>query len=69
MAAKTQRIRLLDVYALGPMMIVLGVGAQRDYPLLGPAVALGGVATIIFNARNYQRIRRARRRGEREREE
>lgn len=63
---KTQQIRLLDVYALGPAMIIVGLAAERTQPLLGPAVAVGGVLTILYNARNYQRVRRRRRQRRRE---
>lgn len=63
---KTQQIRLLDVYALGPAMIIVGFAARPTYPVLGPAVAVAGIATILYNANNYQRVRRARRRARRQ---
>ncbi len=59
---KTQQIRLLDVYALGPAMILVGLAARPTYPVMGPVVAVAGIATIIYNAQNYQQVRRARRR-------
>lgn len=57
---KPQSIRLWDVYLIGPLMIVAGMAAERTHPVVGPAVAFFGLATILYNARNYQRIERRR---------
>jgi len=51
---KSQAVRLLDIAALGPFLI----WASRQQRLPAGArtlLALAGVATIIYNARNYLR--------------
>lgn len=59
---KTQTVRLLDVVLLGPAMIFAGattmVATSRS-PLLyfaGLVTAVGGFATIGYNAVNYGRV-------------
>lgn len=49
---KTQEIRVIDVFVLGPLMIWTAsfAGAPRWARL---ALAAAGVATIIYNGRNY----------------
>lgn len=51
---KTQEVRLIDVFALGPLMIWVATfpGAPR---LARTALWLGGLATIVYNGRNYLR--------------
>lgn len=53
---KTQTIRLLDVFAIGPLMIYGGV---RSGGALGLTLALTGAATIVFNGGNYLAVQRA----------
>lgn len=56
---KTQAIRLLDVFAIGPVMIVSAWTiwkAIRDRDLLAGVLAVFGVSTVLYNARNYLRI-------------
>ena len=54
---KSQEVRLLDVFALGPFMIWVAT-QTRDLPLWARAVlGASGVATIGYNLRNYKRIR------------
>ena len=60
MAAKTQDVRLLDVWVLGPAMIL---GARQiESPTLRVIVGAGGAATILYNLANYQAQRRRKRR-------
>jgi len=59
---KSQSIRLLDVFVLGPWLIWLGARdtaalTQRERTLL----TLAGAATVGYNARNYLRISSQRR--------
>jgi hypothetical protein len=58
---KTQRIRILDVILIGPVMIYGGLELQKSHPILGPVLSLFGIATIVYNGRNYLRIREERR--------
>jgi len=53
---KSQVVRLIDVYALGPLMIY--AAASRDPTTLArQALAFTGASTITYNARNYMRLR------------
>ena len=51
---KTQFIRLLDVFFIGPLMIWFALYASVD-PNSIPAILLivSGIATIIYNALNF----------------
>lgn len=52
---KSQRMRLADVFLLGPFMV--WAGAQGRLPGWAKAVLIAsGIATIVYNARNYQQI-------------
>ena len=51
---KSQRMRLLDVGVIGPLMIWGGV---KTGGWGGAALALFGVGTMAYNARNYARVR------------
>jgi hypothetical protein len=53
---KTQGIRVLDVLVIGPLMVWGGAQLRREYPVLGPVLAAFGVATVVYNARNYRRV-------------
>jgi hypothetical protein len=56
---KTQQIRLVDVFVLGPLMIyAAGLIPQKHAPVRA-ALALFGASTIIYNFRNYNRVRRS----------
>lgn len=50
---KSQTIRLLDVFLIGPLMIYGGWKLRKEVP--GSTLALFGVATIIYNGINYLR--------------
>lgn len=51
---KSQRMRIFDVAVLGPLMIWGGVKAGG---LGGTALAFFGITTMVYNARNYARVR------------
>lgn len=52
-AAKSQTVRLLDVFVIGPLMVVGGIRAGG---LVGLALAGFGVSAMFYNADNYRRI-------------
>jgi hypothetical protein len=54
---KTQQIRMLDVWALGPLMLYAAGLIPKKHGLTKAALAVTGIATIAFNWHNYQRIR------------
>jgi hypothetical protein len=59
---KGQHIRLLDVFLIGPLMMLGGVAlAQRARPLAGLTLWSLGASTIVFNAVNYGRVRERQR--------
>ncbi len=59
---KTQKIRVLDVLVIGPLMIWGGLVAAGRLPVTsrgaaaGEALALFGVTTMIYNAINWKKI-------------
>lgn len=53
-AVKSQRVRLLDVVVIGPLMIWGGVKVGGWG---GTALAIFGATTMAYNARNYARVR------------
>ena len=51
-ASKSQRVRVLDVLVLGPFMV--WAASQWELPRWArTGLAIGGVATILYNAENY----------------
>ena len=50
---KTQNIRLVDVFALGPFMIWFGFKAKNINDSARLIMILSGVATIVYNGINY----------------
>lgn len=57
--AKTQTIRLVDVFLLGPFLILAALW-RRPPAAVRLGVAFAGVATIVFNGVNWLRINRGR---------
>ena len=53
---KTQRIRLVDVFLLGPLMIYASTVIPKRHPATKAGMALFGVSTIVYNWRNYLRV-------------
>ncbi len=57
LVGKSQNVRLVDVFLLGPFMV--WAGTQRALPSWARTLlVLSGVATVAYNFRNWQRIRR-----------
>jgi len=50
---KTQTIRLLDVFLIGPVMIA---GGLKIKSILGTTLTIFGILTMIYNARNYMEV-------------
>jgi hypothetical protein len=56
---KSQPVRLLDVVFIGPMMIWGGHALDaRGHGLGGAVLALLGLSTILYNAHNFDVVRR-----------
>lgn len=53
---KTQTIRLMDVFAIGPVMIYSGIKAKSLSDITKFFLIAFGSATIVFNYRNYKKI-------------
>jgi hypothetical protein len=60
---KSQPIRLLDMFIIGPLMIAGAVATRRSVPLVAYPLALFGVTTIVYNALNYTKVRDLERSG------
>lgn len=61
---KSQGVRLVDVFLLGPA-IALGGAKLREarHPVLGTVLILGGLATVIYNWANYSQMQKRIARG------
>jgi len=53
---KSQPIRLLDMFIVGPLMIAGAVATRRSVPLVAYPLAFFGVTTILYNALNYAKV-------------
>jgi len=53
--SKSQNIRLLDVFFIGPFMIYAGYKAQGLTDLERYLLYGIGIATIVYNGKNYLR--------------
>jgi len=51
---KSQDVRLLDVFVLGPFMLYAALKPARMTGLERAALAIAGVATVLYNWQNYQ---------------
>ena len=51
--SKSQPVRLMDVFLLGPFMIWFGVIATGVSSIVKVIMIIVGVATIIYNGWNY----------------
>jgi hypothetical protein len=56
---KSQRVRVADVLLIGPIMAWGGAKLAPRYPVAGGLLALLGVATVLYNGRNYLTVRDA----------
>lgn len=52
---KTQEVRLIDVFALGPFMVWFANRATGVPPWAKALMLVAGVLTILYNYRNYVR--------------
>ena len=55
---KSQAVRLLDVFFIGPMMVWGGVALRSHSEIAGWTLVGLGAATVIYNGRNYLTIRK-----------
>lgn len=56
---KSQPVRLLDVFVIGPLMIWGGYALDdRGSHIGGAVLALFGLTTIVYNARNFGIVQR-----------
>ena len=53
---KTQTIRLLDVFVIGPLMVWGGLQLKDESPVLGSVLAFFGATTVLYNGRNFLRV-------------
>jgi hypothetical protein len=53
---KAQKVRLFDVFVLGPAMV--WAGYQLAPKPIGKLISLAGLGTIAYNWENYQRVRK-----------
>jgi hypothetical protein len=53
---KTQTVRLIDMFILGPFMIYAGMQMRKDW--MQVAMIIGGAATIVYNAQNFYQYER-----------
>ena len=52
---KTQNVRLIDVFLLGPFMIWAGMELKNDFAKI--AMIGSGIATMYYNGQNFLEIR------------
>jgi type IV secretory pathway VirB2 component (pilin) len=52
---KSQTVRLIDVAAIGPAMVLGGYHLRRRHRLLALMLGFFGATTMIYNAYNYNR--------------
>ena len=57
---KSQGIRLLDVFLLGPFMVYFSYKAKGVSDLERNLMYALGVATVLYNAKNYLVIKQTR---------
>lgn len=53
-----QKIRIIDVFAVGPGLIYAGVSCEKINSLIRLFLIGTGIATIIFNGSNYMKIKK-----------
>ena len=55
-ACQAQLVRLIDVFLLGPAMVVIALEAEDQPSWLRWFIGISGVCTTAFNGYNYLRI-------------
>jgi len=53
---KAQKVRLLDVFVLGPFMIWAGYEIGKQKELAGLTMIGAGIATVVYNWENYKKV-------------
>lgn len=53
---KTQGIRLMDVFLLGPFMVWFGASAKSMPVWARTTMVLAGIGTSVYNGVNYLRV-------------
>jgi hypothetical protein len=53
---KAQWVRLVDVFAVGPLMLI--AARETRTPWIRAGLVVFGVATVVYNAYNYLALRR-----------
>ena len=51
--SKSQPVRLVDIFLLGPFMIWFGLIATGVSVTFKVIMVISGIATVIYNGRNY----------------
>lgn len=54
---KSQQVRLVDVFVLGPFMMWAGLQSRALPDWARAGLLIGGAATVLYNARNYLEVR------------
>lgn len=54
---KTQQIRMMDVFVIGPLMLRSG-WLEKD-SIWGKLMLLAGAATIVYNYQNYREVEKS----------
>lgn len=54
---KGQNMRLFDVFFLGPLMVLGGLKARKEAPVVGTLLSFFGLTTIYYNGRNYLKVK------------
>lgn len=63
MLVKSQQVRLIDIFILGPAMVYVAVNSKQKVPdLIRAFVCVSGVATTLYNGVNYIQLERLKRR-------
>lgn len=55
---KSQSVRLVDVFVLGPFMLWAGSQTRGLPEWARAALLVGGLATVLYNAQNYLEVER-----------
>lgn len=53
---KSQPVRVLDMFVIGPLMIAGAVAAYHRSPIVAVPLVFFGVTTIVYNAVNYTKV-------------
>tara|TARA_Y100001938_G_scaffold149282_1_gene235590 strand:+ start:1444 stop:1656 length:213 start_codon:yes stop_codon:yes gene_type:complete len=60
---KTQRIRLIDVFVLGPLMIHAGTLIPKKHKSVRFSLMMFGATTIVYNGMNWHIINKSLKNG------